>query len=136
MGNISTEQKLQLIRQVRSQHSRDQSDLMARERCLYGRTGDYHCGDYGYRDGQKDFHPSNYVDDYTALNDDMSANPTGRNMLALRFLAALVLLLLFILMDKKDSPFLGVSTSEVFTMIENDYYEQLEEWIHETQNGR
>ena len=133
MGNISTEQKLQLIRQIRSQHSRDQSDLMARERLLYGRTGDYlH---EGYRESSKDLGTA-AGDNYEGLYDDMTANPPGRNMFALRLLAALVLLILFILMDKKDCPFLGVRTSEVFAMIENDYYEQLEEWIHETQNGR
>ncbi|MBQ8233046.1 MAG: hypothetical protein IJZ34_14150 [Lachnospiraceae bacterium] len=133
MGNISTEQKLQLIRQVRSQHSRDQSDLMARERLLYGRTGDYlH---EGYRERPKAFITA-AGDSYEGLYDDMPANPPGRNMFALRLLAALVLLVLFILTDKNNSPFLGISTSEVFSMIENDYYEQLEEWIHETQNER
>lgn len=135
MGNISTEQKLQLIRHIRSQHSRDQLDLIARERLLYGRTGDYLHGDSSYRESSKDF-GSVIGDSYEGLYDDMSSNPPGRNMFVLRLLTALVLLLLFILMDKNDSPFLGVSTSEVFTMIENDYYEQLEEWIHETQNGR
>ena len=120
MSNISTEQKLQLIRQVRSQHSRDQSDLMARERILYGRTGDYH---------------SFSADIPDPAIADPAAAPKGRSLFGIRLLAALVLLVLFILLDRNDSPFLGVSTSEVFHIIENDYYKQLEEWIHETQNG-
>ena len=41
MGDISTQQKLQLARQVRERYQQDRQDLGQREQLLYGRTLSY-----------------------------------------------------------------------------------------------
>ena len=38
MSNVTTEQKLQLVQQVRSRYHEDQYDMSNRERLLYGRS--------------------------------------------------------------------------------------------------
>lgn len=107
MSDISVDQKLQLIEQVRSQYHKDQYDLSHREQILYGRTS----------------------------QDSGSEELPARGSLRLRVAAALVLLVLVILMDQKEETIMGITTAEIFHTIENDYLAQMEEMLNGIQLG-
>lgn len=103
MSDISVDQKLKLIEQVRSQYHRDQYDLLHREQILYGRTAS-----------------------------DPSDEPM-RGSFRIRLAAAVLLFVLIVLFDQKDGNILGITTSQVFQSIENDYFLQMEEIINGSQ---
>lgn len=141
MSEFSVDQKLMLIRQVRNQHNRDRMDLMNRERILFGRTGQYRdldlpeqsTGGYGNASygSEYNYNQENEADCQTT---DQS-NPLKRALFKIRLMAALILAVLLILLDQQNSTFLGVSTNEIFTMIEKDYYTQVEEYINGLQQS-
>lgn len=142
MSDISVDQKLQLIRQIRTQHSQDRMDLMNRERILFGKTGQYRDLDYnvpvhnsnGYGSGMVGYNKDyEYGLDYESTTKDpeeLQIKSLKRALFKIRLVTALILAILLILLDQQNSPFLGVSTSEIFTMIEEDYYTQMEEYIN------
>lgn len=96
MSDISVDQKLRLIEQVRSQYHRDQYDLLHREQILYGRTA-------------------------SAAPDEPL-----RGSFRIRLAAAVLLFILIVLLDQRDGNILGVTASRVFQSIENDCLIQLE----------
>lgn len=119
MNDISVDQKLQLIRQIRSRHNQNRIDMMNRERILFGKSEDYTL--------------INGYEDPIPVTEESAQDSLKSMLFKLRFLTALILAVFLILMDRKNSPFLGVSTTEIFTMIESDYYSRVEEYIHDLQ---
>ncbi len=111
MGNISVEQKLNMLHQLRARYDNDRTDLMRREQILYGQTSPVH---------SSEFYNSQYQEEGACSN-----TSSVRGTFRIRFLAAIVLVLLLILTDRKDKDFFGVSTSEIYTLIEEDYITQL-----------
>lgn len=103
MSDISVDQKLRLIEQVRSQYHRDQYDLLHREQILYGR-----------------------------MSAGPTEQPL-RGSFRIRLGAAILLFVLIILLDQKDGNILGFTASRIFETIESDYMIQMEEIIHESQ---
>lgn len=110
MNDVTMEQKLQLIRQVRSRYHENQYDLSDREQLLYGRPS------YKDYDGYKD-------------DSEGSAPPGPVSSFRLRFLAALLLLVLFILMDRNDRDVAGITTEKIYEMISADYEDEITEWM-------
>ena len=116
MGDVTMDQKLRLVQQVRSRYLENQYDLSNRERILYGRTSmapetRY---DYPYRDMYGE-----------------PREPTGGSIsfFKLRFLVALFLLAVVIFMDKSGIKLAGITTEEIFQAISADYDEKIEEWV-------
>lgn len=121
MANISVEQKLTMLSQLRSRYDTNQADLMRREQILYGRTSPVQSADFN--NGR-------------LLEDGISADTApARGTFRLRLLIAAVLAVLLILSDRNEKDFLGVSTSQIYTMIEKDYMTQMEEFITESQQA-
>ncbi len=117
MANISVEQKLTMLNQLRSRYDNNQADLMRREQILYGRTSPVQSADFNNN---------------RSIEEGVSADSFPvRGYFRLRLLIAAILAVLLILSDQKGKDFLGVSTSRIYKLIEEDYMTQMKEIINE-----
>lgn len=92
---VSTEQKLELVQQIRAQYHRDQFDMNNRERILYGRGTGY-LGAYNARD---------------------TYEATVGSTFTLRLFVAALLFVLIIALDKSGNTLAGMETEEIFTVL-------------------
>lgn len=113
MGDISTQQRLQLTRQVRQRYYQDRQDLGQREQLLYGRPLSYFdeepTPDYG--------EVADYGSGYGG-----SGEKTGT--LGLRILLAAVLLCLLALADRRGDTLFGLTSQQIGEYIRSDYTPQ------------
>lgn len=136
---ISVDQKLELIRQVRSQYRQNQNDLMHRESILYDRpirpaanseenpatNAAYHEADYG---------SINY-NSYNSYNTQKKGSQTD-GTLKIRFILAVALTALVILFHQTSATPVGINMEQVFLTLEQDYEDIILSWsstlIHTT----
>lgn len=142
MSEFTVDQKLRLIKQVRSQHNRDRIDLMNRERILFGRTGQYRDFDDASVQSTDGYGKASYASEYNYPSESSTeaqalteADQFKRAAFKIRLLAAVALAVLLILSDMQNGAFLGIRTAEIFTMLEKDYYTQVEEYINGLQQN-
>ena len=109
MGNYTMEQKLRLVNQVRSRYDQDQSDLLRREQLLYGKTSNR----------TFDLEPEG------AFPEAETENPAGVSFFRLRLLAALVVFVLILTLDRNGKDLFGMSTEQIFQSIAKDYVTEL-----------
>lgn len=121
MSDITMEQRLQLVQQVRSRYHENQSDLSSRERILYGKTS-ADPGKTGYFSAYEDPYGNRFDG-----NDIPGDSPF--TFFRLRFILAMVLLAFVILMDKNSIDVAGVNSEKIFEMISADYESKIEEWV-------
>ena len=95
MSDISTEQKLELVQQIRAQHNKDKFDMNNREQILYGRSTNYH---------------NHYVE-------NQSYEFSSGSTFTLRLFLATLLFLFVIALDKSGNNFAGMETQEIFTVL-------------------
>lgn len=120
---ISTEQKLELIRQVRSQYRQNQNDLMHRESILYDkpvRSNTNTEGDFA----QDDVYSETYYDPYKASK----KGPQSDGTLKIRFILAILLTALVILFHQSSTSPAGINMEKVFHSLEQDYEEVILSW--------
>jgi len=96
MSDFSTEQKLQLVQQIRSQHSRNKYDMQNRERILYS-----------------------YPMKYTAK--DCSAEGKEISSLKIRVIVTVILVMLVIGLDVLNVKPMGLDMEKVFQMMGENY---------------
>ncbi|MBQ2803367.1 MAG: hypothetical protein IJF07_05660 [Lachnospiraceae bacterium] len=125
MGEISVEKKLELVNQIRSRHRQNQSDLMNREQILYGRSTPMRNEYPSHREyslgGEYRIADSNLKEDTEGIVSDDSFK--------LRFTLAAALFITLILLDISGKSFAGISTKQMFQMIETDYEEAIDAWV-------
>ena len=92
---VSTEQKLELVQQIRAQYHKDKFDMNNRERILYGRGIGYQ-GNYSAHD---------------------TYEATSGSTFTLRLFVAALLFLLIIALDKSGNTLAGMETEEIFTVL-------------------
>lgn len=109
MSDITTEQKLQLVQQVRSRYNENQYDMSNRERVLYGKTS-IPLQAAGYGEEPQSGEP--YVSSFK-----------------LRLLLALLLFGAVVFMDVRHIKIGAFTTEKLYGMIAADYEEKLEEWV-------
>ena len=116
MSDTTIEQKLQLVRQVRSRYHENQYDLSNRERILYGRTSVV-----PEREG---YAASPYDEDYDGTL------PEGRplSLMKIRLWIALLLVVMVIIMDTNGMSIAGITSEKIFELISADYEEVIESW--------
>lgn len=121
MSETTMEQKLQLVKQVRSRYHENQYDLSNRERILYGRTSAA-LPRAGYS--------SPYDEEYGDY-----ALPEGRPLtfFKLRLWLALFLVTAVILLDLNGTEVAGITAQKIFEVISADYEEALEAWVENLQ---
>lgn len=121
MSEISMEQKLQLVQQVRSRYHEDRYDLSNRERLLYGKTSLM-----PDRQEYPAYRNTPYEDTYG------QAPLSGESPLSffrVRFVIAGLLLAAVIIMDRNGINVAGITTDKIYEMISADYEEKIEEWV-------
>ncbi len=105
MSDFSTQQRLQLKRQVRERYQQDRQDLGQREQLLYGRTLSYF-----------DEEPSLDYD-----TGDMGGNAGGGGTLGLRILLAAILVCLLAMADHRGDTLFGFTGSQILEYLRYDY---------------
>ncbi|MDE7223081.1 MAG: hypothetical protein K2O34_04790 [Acetatifactor sp.] len=113
MGDISTQQKLQLTRQVRERYYQDRQDLGQREQLLYGRPLSYF-----------DEEPVAEYGDIADYGGRYGGNDEKAGTLGLRILLAAVLLCLLVLMDRRGDTLFGLTGRQIGEYIRLDYTSQ------------
>lgn len=114
MNDVSTENKLRLLKQIRSRYNEDQFDLSNRERILYGRS-------------------SRTAERYEPVSEDGEGTEGQPSFFRLRFALAAILVCLVIFMDKKDISLAGITADKIFQAISADFEEHLEQWTADSQ---
>ena len=95
MSDFSTEQKLQLVQQIRSQHNRNQYDMQNRERILYSYPVKYPVKE-GVTDSKE------------------------MNTLKIRILVTIILVILVMVLDVLNINLMGVDMEKVFQVIDEN----------------
>lgn len=123
MSDMTVEQKLQLVRQVRSRYHENQYDMSNREQILYGKSA---------------------IVPKRVPYDDPYDEITGKRMLygespqqadtpltsfGMRFFIAMLLLAAVIIMDRNSIKVAGITTEKIFQVISADYEDVIEEWV-------
>lgn len=109
MSDTTLDKKMELIQQIRSQYNKNQYDLLSREQILYGRTSNR---DMAYE--QETVH---------------SSEDTPVSFFKLRMLIAIVLVALIIALDLSGKAFYGITATEIFSALSEDYEEVMDAWI-------
>lgn len=106
---FSVDQKLELMRQIRSRYQRDRYDMFHRERLLYGKTSPYPVEEGEYPETEE----------------------PGANFstLPLRALLALGLFLLIVICDMSGRSFLGIQAAQCFSAISENYDTAITAWV-------
>ena len=132
MSDITMEQRLQLVNQVRSRYHQDQNDLLHREQLLYGKTSI----DRLRRDAKSTYRRNfNYAGnngsgesmEYDPYDPDgefpvSQTEPSfGPNAFRLRFMAAVGMFVLILMLDRNGKDLFGMSTDQIFRSIAKDY---------------
>ena len=109
MSDVTTEQKLRLIQQVRSRYNQNQFDLSNRERIIYG----------------KSISKMPYDERETNASD---AKPTPSTF-KIRFMIALLLGITVISMDRNDIKIAGITSDQIYQAISADFEENIEKMV-------
>lgn len=121
MSETTMEQKLQLVKQVRSRYHENQYDLSNRERILYGRTSAAQ---------PRAGYPSPYDEGY---GDPALPEGAPLTFFKLRLWLALLLVTTVILLDLNDTEVAGITAQKIFEVISADYEEVIETWMENLQ---
>ncbi|MCI9141496.1 MAG: hypothetical protein HFH87_02605 [Lachnospiraceae bacterium] len=123
MSNVTTEQKLRLVQQVRSRYHEDQYDMSNRERLLYGRSSII-------PDRQE------YDSAYDPYEDPEQPGDENAFFFKLRLLLAFLLVAAVIVMDTGHMNVAGITSDKIFQAISADYEETIEAWVEKISKSR
>ncbi len=112
MSEVSTENRLRLLKQIRSRYEEDQNDLSSRERILYGHSS----------------RPDTVRYSYDGNSREAELSEEQPSFFRLRLAVALLLAAAVIFMDRKQVSLAGITSDQVYGAISADYEEKLEEW--------
>lgn len=111
MKDVTMEQKLQLVKQIRSRYNEDQYDMCNREQILYGRSS--------LRDNRA----------LHSAEEEGEAPPARGSSFKLRLSAALLFFLMVVLMETNGLKVAGITTEKIYQMISADYEQKIDEWV-------
>lgn len=110
MSNVTTEQRLRLVQQVRSRYNENRYDMYNRERILYGRASYPEEPDPAA--GMEPVDPSMPVSTFR-----------------LRLLLAVLLFAAVVAMDINKIDVSGVTAEKIMEAISMDYEDKIDEWV-------
>lgn len=110
MSDVTMEQKLQLIRQIRSRYNEDQYDMCNRERILYGRS-------------------SPRENKLPVSGDGEEEAPAHGSSFKLRLVVALLFFFTVVIMEANGMSVAGITTEKIYQVISADYEEKIDEWV-------
>ena len=109
MSDVTMEQRLQLVKQIRSRYNEDRFDLSNRERILYGRS-------------------SRPADSFSEMQED-AAWDTPVSFFRVRLVTAIILLVTVIAIDLNGTKIAGITSEDIFRAISADYGNMLDSWM-------
>ena len=141
MGNISTDQKLQLIQQIRAENQENRMKMRNRERILYGM--EYQSKKYQYEQeiplynkGYYEGNRTNAVKELYAMEAQGSDMERGSfSSFKLRFMLAVTLFAAFLVLDSGAGNIAGISTTALREEINKDFDTGLEEVVFDFENN-
>ncbi len=107
MKDVTSEQKLQLLQQIRSRYNEDRYDMRDRERILYGRES--------VRPWEEDG------------MDPEQERP--QSTFRLRILLAVLLFAAVVMIDSNGTSLGGLTAEKIYQIISADYEDKIEEWV-------
>ncbi|MCI9188594.1 MAG: hypothetical protein HFH84_03020 [Lachnospiraceae bacterium] len=116
MSDITMEQKLRLVQQVRSRYHENQYDLSNREQILYGKTSA----------GLQNEDALRYGEPY--YENTVRPEEASFSFLKFRMWIALFLVTAVIVMDRNHMEVAGITAEKIFEVISADYEEVIETW--------
>lgn len=114
MSNVTTEQKIRLIQQIRSRYREDRYDMYNRERILYGKAA---------QPPEPDF-----PEEPTGGPGGMEYPERVSGFRVRLFLAAFLFAAL-VVMDVNEIRIGGITAQKVMEVIAVDYEEKIDEWV-------
>lgn len=131
MEEISTEQKLQLVQQIRSQYNKNRYDMSNREQILYGRTSGMAAAlSYGNSYQEKTFRSENSVS-----TDSEPIDVTTSESLKFRCAIAAMLFIFAVVFDLFGVKPCGLEMEQIFASIAADYQENVKEYMETVTNN-
>lgn len=119
MSDMTVEQKLQLVQQVRSRYHENRYDMSNRERILYGKAAVVP-ERMRYGESMEGGNP------YGGMGQPAG---TGLSFFGVRLFVAALLLTAVIVMDRNGVSVAGITTEKIFQVISADYEDKIEEWV-------
>lgn len=116
MSDVTMEQKLRLVQQVRSRYHENQYDLSNRERILYGKTS------AGFQNEESLRYGEPYYDDNARPEEEPFTFMKFRIWIALLLVAAVIV------MDRNHMEVAGITADKIFEVISADYESVIETW--------
>lgn len=110
MRDVTTEQRLRLVQQVRSRYHENQYDLSNRERILYGKSF--------VRETPEDLQQG---------NPDTDLKPISS--FKLRLMIAILLGAAVISMDRNNAKIAGITSEQIYQAISADFEENIEKMV-------
>lgn len=116
MSDVTMEQKLRLVRQVRSRYHENQYDLSNREQILFGKSSAALPKEEGFS------YPY-------AEGESPGSGEEGFSFSKLRLWIALFLATAVIVMDRNHVEVAGITSDKIFEAISADYEKVIESWV-------
>ncbi len=110
MRDVTTEQRLRLVQQVRSRYHENQYDLSNRERILYGKSF--------VREAPEGFQQEN-----------PDTDPKPVSSFKLRLMIAILLGAAVISMDRNNAKIAGITSEQIYQAISADFEENIEKMV-------
>ncbi|MCM1543336.1 MAG: hypothetical protein NC121_19045 [Blautia sp.] len=112
MRDVTTEQRLRLVQQVRSRYHENQYDLSNRERILYGKS-----------------FARESSDNMTREDPDPDPDPRPLSTFKIRLVIALLLGAAVISMDRNHTKIAGITSEQIYQAISADFEENIEKVV-------
>lgn len=141
MGNISTDQKLQLVQQIRAESQENRMKMRSRERMLYGM--EYQTKNHTYEENIPLYSRGYYDGKYTTGSKELYAmeERNGDNggdsysSFKLRLVLSVFLFATFLLIDSGSGNVAGFSTTMLREEMNKDFDTGLEEVVFDFENN-
>lgn len=104
MSDVTVEQKMELVRQVKEQYAKNQNDLSRREQILYGTS--FH------KTGKSEILSTNEIEDAQQ----------STSTLGIRFLLAILLFAAFVFLENSGQEIAGFSSTDIYQAMEINYF--------------
>lgn len=126
MGNVSTEQKLQLVQMIRAENQDNRMKMRSREKILYGTESKYEPADLPlYTKGEL----------YAAEGAAAIEQSSSFSSFKLRLVLAVALFAAFLILDAGDGNVAGITTKQLQEEINKDFDTGLEEVVFDFEDN-
>lgn len=141
MGNITTEQKLQLVQQIRAEHQDNRMTMRNRERMLYGT--ERQAGNCSYEEklplysrGYYDERSLKPAKELSAMEEGCGQTTTGGSPgFKLRLILAAFLFGTFLMIDTGSGAIAGISTETLLEEMNRDFDTGLEQVVFDFEDN-